>query len=292
MNNKPRLIFLLLLVFVIGCQPSAAESVEPLAISPSATSLPPTHTKIPPTHTPVSTATPSPEPTRISLSSEFGYEEIYLTSRDGVQLFGALYQPPEAVEAKPLVVILGHMMGSSHFTWRSFGQLLAENGFTALVISFRGYYGSDGVKDLTTVGPDMIGAVDYFTDQGYERIACIGASMGGTACLIAGVENHLAGIVNLSGPMNIPGTSVLSLADMQNLTMPKMFVIAEEDIVVESVASFVDDFLDMHDAAAEPKELIVYPGIAHGNGMFNEEYGVELQETIITFLNNIAELEK
>lgn len=290
-----RITFLLLLMFFVlltGCQQDADEPVETLDELSSPTIPPPTHTEIPPTETSPSTLTPTPKPTSHFSGRDLGYEEVYLTSSDGMDLFGALYLPSEPIEAQSLAVVLGHEMGASHFSWRSFGKLLAENGFTALAISFRGYHGSGGVRDVSTVNLDINAAVDYLSDQGFEQVACIGASMGGAACLSAAVDDQLAGIVNISGPMNIPGTRFVTPNDLENLTIPKIFVIAEDDVMASSVAGFIDAFFEMHSIAAEPKELLIYPGLAHGTGLFFEDYGTELQERIIEFLIGLVSPKK
>ena len=291
MFRKTYLLLLMFFVLLTGCQQVADEPVEPLDKPSSPTIPPPTDTEIPPTDTPSSTQTPTPKPTINLLGHDLGYEEVYMTSSDGMDLFGALYLPSEPIEAQSLAVVLGHEMGASHFSWRSFGKLLAENGFTALAISFRGYHGSGGVRDVSTVKLDINAAVDYLSDQGFEQIACIGASMGGAACLAAAVDGQLAGIVNISGPMNIPGTRLVTPNDLQNLTIPKIFVIAEDDVLASSITGFVDDFIEMGRIAVEPKGLLVYPGLAHGTGLFFEDYGTELQERIIDFLISLDSLE-
>lgn len=51
---------------------------------------------------------------------------------------------------------------------------------------------------------------------------------------------HFVGLVNLSGPMNIPeGVRLVTKKDIENLTIPKIFMVAEKDI---AAPDFVEKF--------------------------------------------------
>jgi alpha-beta hydrolase superfamily lysophospholipase len=208
---------------------------------------------------------------------------------DGLPLAGWFYHPTSSTE-KPIAVILAHQLNSSHYEWRSFAELLAQNGYTALAFDFRGQGRSPGVLDYSSVGLDVDAAIHFLISHGQDRIVCMGASMGGSGCLAASINNDLGGLVNLSGPMNIPGTRLVTEVDLANLEIPKLFMIAEGDTITDW-PTFVSDFVEMYDKSPEPKELVVYPGQAHGTGLLREDFGVEVLNKLLDFLKDLLPTE-
>ena len=62
--------------------------------------------------------------------------------------------------------------------------MIAQRGYTAVTLDFRGYGHSKG--DLTAkqyLIRDMRAVIDHLLGEGYDRFVCIGASMGGTTVL-------------------------------------------------------------------------------------------------------------
>lgn len=264
------------------------------AAPPTATAAPPTATAtatpVPPSATPVPpTATNTPRPTRAPTSTPERYETLTLTTSDGLELAAWLYRPAGS-SAKPVAVVLGHELSASHWSWHSFALQLADAGYTALAFDFRGHGESEGDQDLSLVAVDTAAAIQALESSGYDRVACVGASMGGSGCLAAALDTKLVGLANLSGPMNIPqqygGVILVTWDELATLTMPKLFVITEEDRVTPG---FVADFVEMSERAPEPKELIVYSGGWHGTSLLHhEEHGEDLRARLIGFLESLA----
>ena len=71
--------------------------------------------------------------------------------------------------------------------------------------------------------------------------------------------------------------------DFARLTLPKLFVCAEDDAA--SVAHIVTE---MRDPSAEPKELVLFPGTAHGTELFNTEYGDGFRDVLVIFLEGLC----
>jgi esterase/lipase len=279
-HQKQAVIFLLVffLATLTGCKQDVALTIVPTNTTAPTPTLYPTATN---------TLVPSPEPT----PTIGAVEELKLKARDGVRLKAYLYHSQAEVE-KPIAVVLAHQMSSSHYEWKSFASQLAELGYTTLIFDFRGHGRSEGDLDFNAVGVDVASAIRYLNLQGYDRVVCMGASMGGSGCLAASLDVDLAGFVTLSGPMNIPGTSLVTEEDLLGLVFPKLFAIAEDDPVKTEVPTFITDFIHMYEIAPEPKELLLYPGTAHGTGMFHEDYGEELQTKLVEFLEYVITFEE
>jgi hypothetical protein len=97
----------------------------------------------------------------------------------------------------------------------------------------------------------------------------------------------------LSSPMNIPsdagGAILVSYDELAAMTFPKLFIVTEEDSVIDRLPSFVTDFEEMADRAPEPKQFYIYPGIQHGTGMFwGEQHGEEVQQIFFDFIAGLA----
>lgn len=76
-------------------------------------------------------------------------------------------------------------------------------GFTVLAFDFRGHGASEGREDFAALAMDLAPALAYLQGMGFERIVCMGSSMGGTACLETALTYEFAGLVLISTPMNI-----------------------------------------------------------------------------------------
>jgi dienelactone hydrolase len=260
-----------------------------------------------PTHTatftllPTPTATTPPTPTitpvqTTTLSTTFGENQrIELRTDDHRKLQLALwYYPPEPSLEKPLAVLLGHESGGSHWRWHTIAEMLASEGYHVFSLDFRGHGDSEGSLSYPTIGIDARTALIFIYSMGFERVGCIGASMGGSGCLAAAVDVPIAGLGMLSSPMNIPsdagGTILVSYDDLETMTFPKLFIITEEDSVIDLLPSFVTDFMEMAERAPEPKQFYIYPGIQHGTGMFwDEQHGEEVQQNLFSFIAGLAE---
>ncbi len=111
-------------------------------------------------------------------------------------------------------------------SWQPFAQLLAERDFTALTFDFRGRGKSEGNPVYNTLPYDVYAAIQFLQDRGYERIVCIGASMGGTACIRAALDHDLAGLGVIASVMSNGEPNQVSAYDVQQLTLPKVLVYA------------------------------------------------------------------
>jgi len=292
------IVFGLVILLISACSdrpakmPNTAKSTpEPIPTkipgstkSPSPTNMP-TFTPTPlPTNTSTSTNTPAPTATPAVLPE--GVELVNLRTSDGIDLVGYLHLS-EIPSEKDLVVLLAHGHTQSHVEWADFEGLLIENGFSTMTFDFRGHGASSGTDQLATIGLDVETVIDFLKTEGFERIACIGSSMGGMGCLAASITKKIDGLVLLSSPRNpLEGPQLVSKSDLQNLKIPKIIMVAEEDIW--GGTGLVPAIYEMAEIAGDPKFFYTYPGYAHGTGLFYAEYGKEVLDILLDFLITLS----
>jgi pimeloyl-ACP methyl ester carboxylesterase len=278
-----------LLQRMIGTTLAAWLLVGCAAPTPTPTPVPPTTkpTTIPPTVTP----TPQPSPTYAMQPSftpsptstpDFPLESVTFTTEDDIIIAGTLFGEGE------LAVLLLHMgLGrTDQKSWHPFARLLAEAGYTALAIDFRGR-GASGGTASGGLAPDRLikdarAAVEFLRARGYNRLVCMGASMGGTTCLRLSMEVELEGVVVIASTMRLGEVNKVTNEDLSQSTIPKLFIYGSRDS-----PQVVLDMSSMVRAAQQPKEEIVYDSASHGTDLFRGPYGDNLRQHLLNFLNEL-----
>ena len=272
-------------LFSVGaCENNAAvsETVEPttvvertMELSASET-VPASLTPEPPASTPLPTVSPTPFPT-----VEYNTEIVSFTTEDEILLEGTLF-----LSEGDTAVVFAHMAGENdQQNWIPFAEETASRGFTALTFNFRCYGGSGcGGTDSGSIllSRDIGAAIDFLRQRGFERIVCIGASMGGRACVNAAFEHELVGLVIVSGT----GSFDPDRQDLQNLVspdMPKLFIVSEND----HVALRTQDMTRLYEMAPEPKIFKTFPGTAHGTELLASKNGRQFRQAIFDFLEGV-----
>lgn len=211
---------------------------------------------------------------------------VILKTSDGIDLVGYLHQPEIPLDEN-FVVVLAHGHTQSHHEWESFEKLLIENGITTMIFDFRGHGESGGIDNFSTIGIDVQTVFDYVRLCGFERIVCIGASMGGSACLVGAVSTDIDGLVMLSSSMNLPGAKLTSKSDLEMLTIPKLIMFAENDIWWPDE---VKEYMKTAEYLGEPKEIYVDPGgISHGSGLLYDINGEQVIAKLLDFIINLSQ---
>lgn len=141
-------------------------------------------------------------------------ENIHFKSRDGTEIEGFIYKPPDftpGVRYPTILRIHGGPVSQYTFGWNYEAQLFAANGYVVVMTNPRGSsgYGKDfqmgiwrswGVKDTE----DVIAGVDHAIERGYsdpDRLGVGGWSYGGilTNYVITQSERFKAAIAGASG---------------------------------------------------------------------------------------------
>jgi hypothetical protein len=161
-----------------------------------------------------------------------------------------------------IAVILASRGGYSETEWSAFAQVLAGEGFTALTM------GSQDDEGVTILNVGY--AIDFLKQNGFDKIICIGASNGASGCAYNANRPEIVGVVLVTYHGN---------ADLSKVTLPKLFIAAEQDAVYRPKTE------QGYQAAAEPKALIIVPGTAAtGPALLDTSGGGDLRTNIVDFV--------
>ena len=196
---------------------------------------------------------------------------VSFSSTDGVPLSGHVFGTGKTG------VILSHMYPTDQKSWFGFAKLLAGEGFIAMTFDFRGYGESGGSKDISKLDRDVEGAYLYLKPKA-DKIFLIGASMGGPASIIVATRQPTAGVVSLGGPMSFKGLDAEKA--IARLKSPGLFISSEED----GKGRFAAAARSFYQQAQGKKELIIFPGGAHGTRLFDSPHKEQVEKKILEFL--------
>lgn len=205
-------------------------------------------------------------------------EIVGFINEDGVTLAGTFY-PAEGDTA----VLLAHMGIADQTSWQDFAAIAAGNNIAALTFDFQ-CYGKSECKarggDMSNL-KDMRPAYEFLKEKGYEKIVCMGASMGGTACLMLAMEKEIAGLVVIASERPIGMKQYPE--DLVSKSIPKLFIVADRD----PYAFVISEIQKMYDVSPEPKQLKIFSGDVHGTDIFKTDNGTAFRDLLLEFLEEI-----
>jgi len=241
--NHPRKIFLLIM---IGHLLMTACSVAPTSSAATPTS----------TLTPPPTATFTVTPTLPLAEGKIIFEES-----DGKKFAGTVYGTGETA------ILLANMTSGGERQWDPFVEAVDRQNFSTITFSYL-------QADYPGASQEIRIILEKLRESGYERVICIGASLGVTACGSIAREPEIVGLVLIAGP-NFGG----SLAKMQ---YPKLFIAGALD-------TWAKDTQAVYEQAAEPKRLVLFEGnSAHGTNLFFSGDREQFLSLLIDFVNDLA----
>lgn len=142
----------------------------------------------------------------------------------------------------------GGLGGPAGGVYTRLGQRLRDRDVLSLELAWR------KPAHMTPCVDDMLAGIDWLASQGRRRIALVGHSFGGAVAITAGPAcEEVVAVAALSSQS--AGTELAgSLAPR-----PLLLVHGLADEILPAACSH-----DIHRRAAEPKEIILYPGCRHG----------------------------
>jgi alpha-beta hydrolase superfamily lysophospholipase len=182
-------------------------------------------------------------------------------SSDGVQLSAAM------VGAGSAGVVLVHQYPADLCGFWPYAVYLAHKGLRVLDLDVR-CYGRSSCPEGDAKGhvaDDVAAAAAELRRQGATRVALVGASMGGTAVLVAGasIRPAVAAVVSLSGERDLSALIGLPLnagPAVPHLTSPTLYLVATGDSTVS-----VQETRALYRATrAADKRLVVLSGANDG----------------------------
>jgi pimeloyl-ACP methyl ester carboxylesterase len=203
-------------------------------------------------------ASPPPAPTPSTATQEAADEldgcatsqdgEIVQLSVEGEMLDGIVVGDGRAG------AVLAHQRGSNLCEWLPYAKRLAGRGYSALAFDF---------SNSVSLPDSVTAAAEELRRRGAQRIVLAGASMGGTASLVAARSvRGVVGVVSLSGPELY--SDLDAGAAVRSLEVPVLLFAARGD------GHFPADARRLYrQAQSDDKELVLLPGAAHGTALLS-----------------------
>jgi alpha/beta superfamily hydrolase len=208
-----------------------------------------------------------------------GSRAVAFHASDGTRLEGRVFG------SGSVGVVLAHMFPADQRSWWPFAGTLADDGYRVLTFDFRGYCPggnagcSGGSKDIPKISEDVAAAASYLRNAGATRVMLIGASMGGTASLLAAAQPEVdpSAIVTLSAPLSFEGLTI-DPTTLQNVEAPKLFIAGNGDATAAQAAQ------QLYDQALGSRRVEIVPTDDHGTDLLTGTRGEEVQKLITTYL--------
>jgi pimeloyl-ACP methyl ester carboxylesterase len=213
-----------------------------------------------------------------------GSEAVTFESADGVRLDGRLFGDGTSA------VVLSHMRPADQRSWFGFAGRLADDGYLVLTYNFRGYCPggdggcSEGEQDVGAIWQDVLGAIAYVRDRGATSVSLVGASMGGTASLVAASREgvDVRAVITLSAPVSIEGL-VADAAVLSAITAGKLYIAGVGD------APAAQDAETLYERSPPPKGAPqIVPADEHGTDLLTGAQGEVVRRLIENYLTQFA----
>lgn len=212
-------------------------------------------------------------------------EAVTFTSADGVKLEGRLFGDG------PVGVVLSHMLPADQTSLWGFARDLSEDGYMALAFDFRGFCPggdagcSEGEKDIAAMWQDVVGAIGFLRSEGATRVMLVGASMGGTASLVAAAQDEVevSVVVTLSAPLGIDGLAADANL-LTRITAAKLFIAGTGDRF-----GAADAAQRLYAQSPLPKRVEIVTSNDHGSDLLTGNQAGRVQTLILGYLDEHSE---
>lgn len=164
-----------------------------------------------------------------------------------------------------VAVVLAHQSSGSLCQWWPYARSLAGH-FRVVAFDFDGA-GASPYGDGNYPG-EVAAAAQWARDHGSRKIVLMGASMGGTAVVVAAAHlgSSVAGVIDLSGPADFAGMNALGAA--RRVHVPALFAYGTLDV------GFAIDVQHVRAAAAtRDKPILAVKTPNHGVDLVSPEIG-------------------
>jgi pimeloyl-ACP methyl ester carboxylesterase len=184
-----------------------------------------------------------------------GETPVHMKAADGATVYGV------EVGTGTTGVVLGHQYSSDHCEFMEFARELAASGLRALTIDFR-YNGASTGGNSSRLDLDVAAAVARLRADGATRVKLVGASMGGTAVLVAAsrITPPVDGVVSLSGPTYFRGLNAVQA--VRRSRVPVRFLVSRGEARFAGNATYL-----MRAAAAKDKAILRVFNGGHGSSI-------------------------
>lgn len=199
--------------------------------------------------------------------------EITILTEDGFRLAATEYGRGENG------VILAHNFDGSRFDWHEFAELLASARIRAIAVSFRGFDGSDGVRDFAVMERDLIGAARYLQrERSVKKIGYVGVGTGGTIVFKAAANPDLQPTV-IESVSPVPHHQGLDASRYTvQLFMPKLIVESSSNPGALAAVQ------ELYKTLPEPKRFEEVSEPSTGMSLVNSAESARLRTEMVDYL--------
>lgn len=203
---------------------------------------------------------------------------VTFETADGVALDGRLF------EARSIhLIIFLHSFRGDQSDWYVLAHTLTTSGrASTLTFDFRGYGASGGDRAIDdTLVTDVAAAVAYGHELGYRSIVLIGASMGGTAAIIAASRDPaIEGVIALSPPARFAGLDAVA-AIRERKPLFAMIAARGDESAMDSMSTLAGT------VGLIPRYRSVVSGEAHGAALLESTAGTDVRRRIDSMLTEL-----
>jgi dienelactone hydrolase len=203
-------------------------------------------------------------------------DHVSFATQDGWTIHADLYGTGDRA------VVLVHGGQFDKDSWAKQSGVLVKAGFRVLAIDLRGFglskQGPPSARSDYGSPRDVLAAVRYLHANGARAVSVVGASMGGDAA---------AGALSQAKPGEIDRVVLLAhgaYGPPEKLEGRKLFIVSRDDIGPGGKPR-LDRIRAQFQKAPAPKELVVLPGSAHAQFIFETDQGHRLMHEILRFLS-------
>jgi pimeloyl-ACP methyl ester carboxylesterase len=236
MNRQLLFILIVPILVVTACQPTTLAPTSSPILSP----------------TPAPTNTPSPTP------PAWGEGEFVIQVKSR----------PMIVEVHghgSIAVIMANTTLGTPYSWHTLVEAADPERYTMVNFKYM-------IKEQSPARRDATELAAYLEELGYEKIACLGGSLGTLACGALARKPTTVALALMAG---------FEGADYGTVEIPKLFIAGESD------EYYRKDIETQYLSAAEPKVLQIFPSGAHATDLFTSEAGDDVIKVILDFLGEI-----
>lgn len=213
--------------------------------------------------------------------------DIEFITSDSITIKGTYRRPAARPGTTFPAVLLIHQGKSSRSEWDPYVSAFITAGYTTLAFDIRGHGASSGetfpdsyYNDPTKTPKDVIGALEYvrsLPNTISNRVAIVGASIGGNLACVASQKKWIKTGVNISGKTS----AVLNLAAESTLDLESMYHISSANDNKGNRAIWAQE---LYAATTVPRQVEIIPNTGV-HGVANLAVDPTLIDRIIIWLN-------
>jgi len=232
-----------------------------------------------------------PPPAAVGLP---GAEVVTFDTEDGLHLSAWFVPAREPAQDRTVLVFNGNAGHRGHRA--PLAALLAEYGFSTLLVDYRGYGGNPGLPSETGLARDARAALAYARsrpDVNPARIVYYGESLGTAVAIALAAEYAPAALV-----LRSPFTSMVEMGRRHYPFLPVQWLLRDRYPSVDRIGSInspvlviagdadrvvpFDESVALYEAAREPKRFLAVEGAGHNDEAL--AFGPQVIRAIVEFV--------